>query len=385
MGTTPGFIAELAQRFNLLPVEISCLERAGVRTIDAAHSLLTGNTQLDGSPSPVLHAIRRSAIVQALEPHLSNRYREAVRRWHRTGGCRTRGAAPPSPAAVAARVDEALLDEDRVRPDDLRLHRRTAIDLLDGRDQDWLVRDQEDRPTCIAFAAVAAVELLFSRRGKPFEELSTQFVYWNMRKNPPPGDLPPDWTEGATKLGQARDVIATMGVCAAAKCPYVAPLPNGMPVEGSPPDLDASRDAATRRVADIFYRDIPRDAARLVYDHLRQGRPVAIAIPQFAADPLAARTNWDDPWVISSGEVFDPLPGTVQASGHSVCITGFQPDPAEAMGGWFIFRNSLGTRWAQDAPDPSGPLPHVPQRGYGAISATYVDKYCWEIFSPRLA
>jgi hypothetical protein len=384
MGTTPGFIAELGRRFGLSSLEIACLERAGVRTIDAAHSLLTASAELDAAVSARLQGVRRSDIVQALEPHLSNRYREAIRRWHQSGGCRTRGAAPPSPAVVAARVDEALLDEDQVCRDELRLHRQKVIDLVGASGRDWLVRNQEERPTCIAFAAVACVELARARQGKAFEELSTQFVYWNMRQNPPPGDLPPDWAEGATKLGQAKDVLATLGVCSAVKCAYVAPLPAGTPVEGAAPDGDAVKDAATRRVPDIFYRDFPRDAARLVYDQLSRGQPVAIALPQFAATPTASRTNWDDPWVVSSGEVFDPLPGMVQASGHAVCITGFQPDPAEAKGGWFIFKNSMGTRWAQDAPDPSGPLPHVPQRGYGALSATYVDKYCWEIFSPRL-
>jgi hypothetical protein len=61
----------------------------------------------------------------------------------------------------------------------------------------------------------------------------------------------------------------------------------------------------------------------------------------------------------------------------------FQPDASEPGGGWFIFRNSVGLNWASGI-SPSVEPPHVPARGYGAISATYVEGHCWEYFSPIL-
>lgn len=71
--------------------------------------------------------------------------------------------------------------------------------------------------------------------------------------------------------------------------------------------------------------------------------------------------------------------------GHAVCILGFQPDPNEALGGWFIFRNSLGERWSTDPPilgDVTPPI--VPEAGYGAISARHIEEHVYEIFAAGL-
>jgi hypothetical protein len=63
--------------------------------------------------------------------------------------------------------------------------------------------------------------------------------------------------------------------------------------------------------------------------------------------------------------------------GHAVCVVGFEPDPEEPMGGYFIARNSWGTLWASLAPSPGDS--HSPAAGYGEISASYVDAYLWEL------
>jgi hypothetical protein len=66
-------------------------------------------------------------------------------------------------------------------------------------------------------------------------------------------------------------------------------------------------------------------------------------------------------------------------------VLGFEPD-ADAPGkGWFIFRNSMGARWATRAPDElSDDPPQVPRPGYGAISAAHVEAHAWELYSPEL-
>jgi len=73
---------------------------------------------------------------------------------------------------------------------------------------------------------------------------------------------------------------------------------------------------------------------------------------------------------------------------HAVCILGFQPAPEEALGGWFIFRNSLGLRFAENAPDAARRradgtprTPFVPDNGY-ALSASHLEAHLWEILAP---
>jgi hypothetical protein len=84
--------------------------------------------------------------------------------------------------------------------------------------------------------------------------------------------------------------------------------------------------------------------------------------------------------------VRDPVKGAPKPEmGHAVCIVGFQPDPDEALGGWFIFRNSLGQRWSKYAPVQGDvTLPVVPEQGFGALSATHLEQYVYEIFAPSL-
>ena len=61
-----------------------------------------------------------------------------------------------------------------------------------------------------------------------------------------------------------------------------------------------------------------------------------------------------------------------------MCVTGFEPDNLEPTGGYFIVRNSWGTSWASGA--PAAGSSYAPEPGYGEVSATYVDAYCWEFF-----
>ena len=60
-----------------------------------------------------------------------------------------------------------------------------------------------------------------------------------------------------------------------------------------------------------------------------------------------------------------------------MCAVGFEPDPEEPTGGYFIIRNSWGTAWSSQAPSPGNT--YSPGPGYGEVSATYVDAYLWEL------
>ena len=67
---------------------------------------------------------------------------------------------------------------------------------------------------------------------------------------------------------------------------------------------------------------------------------------------------------------------SVVDSGHCICITGYVADSGEDAGGYVIFRNSRGTGWGSQNPQPA--ISAAPEQGYDTISATYVDGYCWE-------
>ena len=77
------------------------------------------------------------------------------------------------------------------------------------------------------------------------------------------------------------------------------------------------------------------------------------------------------------GRVLNPPATSVVSDGHSVCVVGFQPDDTEPNGGFFIFRNSWDVSWAYAAPSPGNGF--SPERGYGDISATYIEDYMWEL------
>jgi len=159
--------------------------------------------------------------------------------------------------------------------------------------------------------------------------------------------------------------------------PYVFPGPIA-PVSGAAPSARATADAASHKVTASTYQRRPGSPAATILSLLQNDRPVAASFPVFA-DPSnpTGPTNWTMQVSWLYGRVIDPPLHSVAKGGHCVCITGFVPDSTEPSGGYFIFRNSWGTGWASAVPAPSGSA--SPEQGYGEISATYVDTYCWEL------
>jgi hypothetical protein len=309
-------------------------------------------------------------------------------------GTRHTGALAPSAAAAAFAFKEEPI------PPNYRLDKRRPIDLV-GKNYyaDWPAEMQGDRNTCIAFAVAACIELRRAGVGDvderrfdlaKYARLSPQFLYWYMRQRTP-AHPPPGWTEGATKLEQAKEVLEKYGICEWRLCPYEQ-LSANEPIEGPEPTQDARDQAEANLIKVIQYNDFPTPAQRpsgvagMVHDQLAQGRPVAVAFPVFYLDAAGTATNWDNPTTASSGEVADPEQDLVakpggDLPGHAVCIVGFRPDSSEPTGGWFVFRNSRGTGWALFRDQTADHPRSVPAAGYGVVSATYIERYCWEMLS----
>ena len=369
-------LSDLGRKLSLSADEVACLRAAGVRTADAAHNLLTASLTTPGEPLRGMDAARRHALTDALQPLISDPYAKALAA---PAASSPTGAA----AASAASVAQAL---QRRTPAQLQGHLqgRPDIDLVQERYDEWpVLHAQGRRQACVAFAVAACLELQRAGPGADFVPLSPQYLYWWMRTTPWASDPPPGWSEGATRLDHARQVLQADGFCRWEACPYDKQLAPGAPLEGPEPSLDAKAEGASQRVAHGTYvgHNTP-GLARQLYDELAQGRPVAIALPVFAQAGTQV-TNWSSG--VTSGEITDPYIDnyTSFAGGHAVCVVAFQADAAEPSGGWFIFRNSVGGNWAHGITFGGDP-PHVPARGFGALSASHVEGYCWELFSPVL-
>ena len=240
---------------------------------------------------------------------------------------------------------------------------------LDIRLTNWPVKDQGSRGTCVAFGASACAEHLIGMNRAP-NALSEQFLYWsikNQSNDPSPAD-------DGTWLEYARDMLVAHGICKDAFCSYI-PTPQ-KPVGGVQPGSAAVADALLRKHSAPTHVRKPSGAAAQILNLLGNGRPVAVSVPIFRDPALpGGPTNWETGVGVAYGRILNPPPKSVVDGGHCVCVTGFVPDAGEPNGGYFVIRNSWGTRWAHSVPTSSY---RSPERGYGEISATYIETYCWE-------
>ncbi len=234
---------------------------------------------------------------------------------------------------------------------------------------------------------MACLELLRSGgKADRLERLSPQFIYWHMRKTYPlTKDLPPDYFFGATRISQARDVISKKGVCTERLYPFA------LTIDDVGPPGEASEDASSRiyQVADygIFEKreDIVPGTAWKLLEFLQAGRPIIAGVPVFHTRDGV--DNFHTVATYRTGVVLGPtdapstgiVNGQLESSGHVVCLVGFQPDANEPMGGWFVFRNSWGVSFARQPDTARG----VAGPGYGVMSASYVDGFCWEYCCPK--
>ncbi len=274
--------------------------------------------------------------------------------------------------------------------------------------QSWEVRHQHGRGTCNAFAAIAAQELFRMIRGEDTEpsDLSEEHLYAKTRAvdyDVVPGKIPIaaqhefDKT-GGTFLAQVRVALQEHGMALEEQVPYRPSAAVNYVAQHIPEEVDQK--ARERRVEHSLIHDITDatigegrlwwrlkdeiDLLLLFAYHLKQGFPVVASF----AIPADCQYVWAGELAYATGQVRYPPLGIIgdrpAVAGHTVCLIGYVPpaDPADETEGWFLFRNSYGTRlfgrYAKDFPEnPNGGLP-----GYGFISARDVNLYCWEFLIP---
>lgn len=302
------------------------------------------------------------------------------------------GGAPPSAGAAT---------EVPLRPTpDLSGFNTDAVQLDGDILQNWTIREQRPRNTCVAFAVSSCMELYRKiALSRPIERLSPQFLYHKMRtdfeiiQDPPPG-----YDEGATRLHQAMLVMQQLGLCTEALSPYE--MTAVTPLEGKAPNKKALGDAKTRKHANFNY-GIRKNLAEvwqvdaggkknqplsgLFLEHLHKNHPVVVGLSVVRLH--TGEANWDWRKTTRTGTVLCPADdawaefklkkASYNDSGHVFCITGYRPDPGNNSGGWFTFRNSWAHRFGTHRPPHDGPTAR-PALGYGTISAVHLENYAWE-------
>ncbi len=376
------FLEAARAALNLSDAEVEFLRVGAIRSFDEFHAVLEASPSLEAPGS----RIRRGELIarmEALDSMLSPEYQRALQQ-PRLSPMIVGGAG----ALTTADDGEALAPPPNwpAPLDALPLGSKpaNAANLAPQQLRDlWPVRDQKLNPTCVGFAAGGAIERAWMPPAAAAPtQLSAVFLYNRSVLRIPANRQPPGAAQGASRLEAARAAMIADGIC-------LEPVwSDGQPHDTEPSDA-AKQAAAPNRTDRLIHLELsplrvqrPGNAARIAFDLLSQGLPVAIALPLFR-DPKAGvgRDNWNILSAVKTGKVADKQIGWEQLEmGHAVCVLAFQPDPQEPAGGWFIFRNSVGDDWAKN-PNLLTQGPRVPARGWGALSATMVNEHAWEMLA----
>jgi hypothetical protein len=375
------FLEAARAALGLSDAEVEFLRVGAIRSFDEFHAVLVASPSLDAPGSPV----RRGELIgrmEAIDSMLSPEYQRALQQ-PRLSPMVIGGAGAPTaaddggalgpPANWPAPLDAQPLGSKPADAANLALPQLRRL---------WPIRDQEGAPSCVGFATGGAIERAWMppAAASP-DELSAVFLYNRSVRRIPPGRQPPGAAQGASRLEAARAAMLADGICPAAL------WPDRQAHDAEPSDA-AKQAAAPNRTDRLVHFELsplrvqrPGNVARIAFDLLSAGLPVAVALPLFR-DPRAGPTgdNWNYPYAVTSGKVADRQVGWEELEiGHAVCMLAFQPDPQEPAGGWFIFRNSVGEDWCTS---PNLLVnPRVPARGWGALSATMVNEHAWEMLA----
>lgn len=211
------------------------------------------------------------------------------------------------------------------------------------------VREQGKRGACQVFAMVGVMEYQLAKRGKRVD-LSEQFIMWAANEanniNRTDGFNPDRLLAGLKKHG----------ICKEALMPYI---PFNEPIQK--PSAKAQKDAATRTSYEVtsikhFRSDIgfDEDVIKKITDSLDKKVPVTATL-------CWPHGLYDEQIIDAQYFIIDNSIDGKSKSGHGVILVGYGIDKKMPGGGYFLLRNSWGTKFAD--------------RGYAAITFEYAKKY----------
>jgi C1A family cysteine protease len=234
------------------------------------------------------------------------------------------------------------------------------------------VRDQGGRGTCVSFAFTAAVEYELQAR-RSFLNIvgadntdrykSPQFLYCSCKQRdgyPGPG----------TYMSTAVECLRDLGVCDEEVWKY-NPQQDQKNEGQTPPPADAvvaAKKCLLESGTSVTTSTIA--ALKTMLSKGTNGRPKVIpfAVPVFS--------SWMNVESRRTGRIPMPFRGERSIGGHALCLVGYEDDANAPQGGWFIFRNSWGTSWAEDSPCAAG---------YGMLPYAYMQQYGRDAYALEMA
>lgn len=217
----------------------------------------------------------------------------------------------------------------------------TPPDRVDYRSRLKSIRDQGDRPTCLAFAVTSAHEdARASEENQHYEDLSEEALYWGCKTidgNPRPGSRFESAASALTQWGQPRENV----------WPYDPAVDDSLP------------------------RSLPSGVVVTSKWYRRRMQPIATALEDVKAQLVGGRlvlmglTLTYGFFVPIQGRIPDPLPAEATFGGHAIVAVGFDQTD-RTVRPHFIIRNSWGSSWGDD--------------GYGYLPYGYFSRYaisCW--------
>jgi hypothetical protein len=216
------------------------------------------------------------------------------------------------------------------------------------------IRQQGQRGTCVSFTLTALNEYVLSRRGFSVN-LSEQHMYYEIKLI----DRAP--AACGTWQVDAVNALRNRGQCRETVWPYNI---------NYPPCNNHGAVPAQARADGLYYRlntiSVPRNNVLAYKGHISQERPVTLSIPVYDSWYRSAETR-------RSGRITLRLADEPRVGGHAVLLVGYQDEPSQPGGGYFILRNSWGTTtWGYECPHGAG---------YGTIPYQYIINDADEAFT----
>jgi len=205
------------------------------------------------------------------------------------------------------------------------------------------VRDQGDRPTCVAFALTAFHEYWvdISQAGATSVsiDLSEEFLHFHSKSR---DGLPPS---SGTTVEAASSSLGIEGQCLEKLHPY---RDGASPI--AVPDVTALKDGKKRLLGTLAKHKFGPRALQTAFD---QRVPVIAVIELFRSSYRPG----------PKGSLPKPTQGDVRLGRHAILLVGIEESqPLEA-----VFKNSWGTGWGD--------------RGFGRISSEYLEDHCLELWT----
>jgi len=204
------------------------------------------------------------------------------------------------------------------------------------------VKNQHDRPTCVAFAVTALHEHTFdvlkASKKKAEVDLSEEYLYHHCKKR---DGLGPNST--GTTMSAASASLTTDGQSLETLCPYQPFLSK---VNLVSPTQDALADGKTRLLLGLRRLNLSVSSIR---DSLRLSRPV-IAVLDWYSNAYVARL----------GRIEMPGPTDRFLGRHAVLVVELEEEPQAGLC-MIAFKNSWGPKWGD--------------RGYGCFGLDYFRTY----------